>query len=126
MFQLVLTRDAHDSLEGLKDSPEKQRNVHRALARLERDPRHPGLHSHPFHTFSGPGRETIWESCVEIQRSAAWRIWWFYGPEEGQITIVAIGPDTQEYPNLSVESSSCTSRAARRPDPTLAGMPTPS
>jgi hypothetical protein len=29
---------------------------------------------------------------VENDAPSAWRIWWFYGPDRGEITVVNIGP----------------------------------
>ncbi len=34
----------------------------------------------------------LWESYVENKTPSAWRVWWIYGPADGQITIVTIGP----------------------------------
>jgi hypothetical protein len=91
MFQLTLTREAQEALDGANSNIPKLKKVRKALAQLEADPRYPGLNSHPFHTLHGPLGEAIWESYVENQTPSAWRIWWYYGPEQSQITIVAMG-----------------------------------
>lgn len=65
----------------------------RTLKQLEvYGPRHPGLNSHPYKSVPGPGGATLWESYVESKTPGAWRIWWVYGPGNGQITIVTLGP----------------------------------
>jgi len=91
MFQLILTRYVQNVLDDLASNPQRLQRVHKALARLEADPRHPGLNSHHFYTLHGPLGEAIWESYVENQTPPAWRIWWYYGPEQGRITVVAMG-----------------------------------
>ena len=76
-----------------KRDPALKEKIEKALARLEIDPSHPGLRSHPFITLRGLNDEPIWESTV-TQGGAAWRIWWHYGSsEEGKpsITVIAIG-----------------------------------
>jgi len=91
MFQLILTRDAQKVLDALESSAARLKRVRKALAQLEANPRHPGLNSHPFYTLFGPLGEPIWESYIENQTPKAWRIWWFYGPEQRVITVVALG-----------------------------------
>jgi len=70
----------------------KLRKVRRTLARLQENPRHPGLESHQYHSLTGPAGEPLLESYVENRTPRAWRVWWCYGPERGQLTIVTIGP----------------------------------
>jgi hypothetical protein len=75
----------------------KLKKVRRALARLEQNPRHPGLHSHQYESFPVDTAVKVWDSYVENQTPGAWRIFWRYGPDEGQgprpvITVLAIGP----------------------------------
>jgi hypothetical protein len=64
--------------------------VRRTLARLESNPRHPGLRSHKFQSLSGPRGEEVFEVYAEQATPAAYRVFWFYRPEKGQITITAI------------------------------------
>ena len=94
MFKLLFTPEAGEVLDDLEASgPEvKLRKVRRAMAKLETDPRHPGLRSHKYVSVPGPNDAPLWESYVENQAPSAWRIWWAYGPENGQITVVTIGP----------------------------------
>lgn len=66
--------------------------VREALALLETNPRHPGLKTHKFSSLTGPGSEEVFEAHAENKTPAAWRIFWYYGPDKKQITIVAITP----------------------------------
>jgi hypothetical protein len=92
MHYLSITEQAEAVLSALAADTKRLKKVHRALSKLEADPRHPGLKSHLYETLKGPLMEPIWESYVENNTPAAWRIWWYYGPETGEITIVEIGP----------------------------------
>ena len=64
--------------------------VRKALARLEANPRHSGLRSHKFQSLSGPNGEDVFEIYAEQNTPAAYRVFWFYGPEKRQITVLAI------------------------------------
>jgi hypothetical protein len=66
--------------------------VHKALGLIQRDPRHPGLRTHKFHTFRGPRGEDVFQSYAENQTPGAYRIFWHYGPGVHTITILAITP----------------------------------
>lgn len=77
----------------------KLKRVRRALALLEQDPRHPGLHSHQYENFPGLPKAKVWDSYVESKTPSAWRIFWMYGPNETMnnkevavITVLAIMP----------------------------------
>lgn len=95
-FSLLYTREAEKVIDDLcakQQYVKKLKKVRKALRLLEQvDPRHPGLHSHDYQSVPGPGGATLWESYVENKTPSAWRIWWIYGPEDGQLTIVTIGP----------------------------------
>jgi hypothetical protein len=94
-FILLLTENVTATIADLERSDlGKYRKVVRCLAKLEQDPNYPSLASHRFETIKtlGPDREPIGESYVENDAPSAGRIWWFYGPDRGEITVVNIGP----------------------------------
>lgn len=95
-FVLLYTHEAEKVIEELRTKQQydaKLKKVRKALRLLEQvGPRHPGLHSHDYQSVPGPGGATLWESYVENKTPSAWRVWWIYGPVDGQITIVTIGP----------------------------------
>jgi hypothetical protein len=77
----------------------KLKKVQRALARLEQDPRYPGLNSHQYENFPSAPKAKVWDSYVENKTPSAWRIFWTYGPNEtaggteiAVITVLAITP----------------------------------
>ena len=75
-----------------KTSPKKYAKVLNCIGRLEINPRHPGLNSNRYENYDRTFGEKIWESYVENKTPSAHRIFWHYGPDEGEITIVAITP----------------------------------
>jgi hypothetical protein len=100
-YKLRFSSAANETLSGLAagkaSDPVKLKKVRRALARLEQDPRHPGLHSHQYESFPVDKDVKVWDSYVENHVPSAWRIFWRYGPDDPDselpvITILAITP----------------------------------
>ncbi len=83
-----------DHLEhGDPNEQKKFRKVRKTLGLLATDPKYPGLQSAPWSgTIEGvPAGVKVWHSYVENNTPGAWRIWWYYGPGKGEISILAIG-----------------------------------
>lgn len=92
-FELLYTPTASEQYDALKKAGSKQfRAVDKALDFLAANPRHRGLNSHKFTSQKGPGGCDIWESYAENNTPGAYRIFWHYGPDKGQITVFAIVP----------------------------------
>lgn len=94
-FDLLFTDQANadlDSLEADAGLAKRLRAVRKALGLLETNPRHPGLNTHKFSSLKGPDGEEVFEAYAENKTPAAWRIFWYYGPDKKQITILAITP----------------------------------
>lgn len=91
-FELVLTEKVQRVLDELQRDPAKLRKVEKCLAKLEEDPRQSGLSSHPYDDIRGPLGEKIFESYVENHTPSAWRVWWYYGPEQETLTVFDLGP----------------------------------
>jgi len=94
-FELLFTDQADtdlDSLEADAGLARRLKAVRKALALLETNPRHSGLNTHKFSSLKGPGGEEVFEAYAENKTPAAWRIFWYYGPDKEQITILAITP----------------------------------
>ena len=90
-FEVVLTTAARKDFDALAANDEsKFRKVQKTFGLLETNPRHPGLRSHKYESLSGPNKDEIWESYVENNTPAAFRLFWFYGPDQGRITVVRI------------------------------------
>ena len=54
--------------------------------------RHPSLKTHKYDTLYGPNEEEVFEAYVENKTPAAFRVFWYYGPGKGVITVIAITP----------------------------------
>ena len=95
MFNLRLTQEAHNQYTHLKQHKGFQKRykaVQKALQFLKHNPRHSSLQTHKFSSLQGPNGEKIFEAYAEQDTPAAYRIFWLYGPEKKQITIVSITP----------------------------------
>jgi len=100
-YRLRFAKRAAETLHALEHGDAGQqaklKKVRRALKRLEENPRHPGLASHPYESFPVDRDIKVWDSYVENRTPSAWRIFWRYGPDEGAgsqpvITVLAITP----------------------------------
>ena len=92
-FSIVFSVPAAAQLKQLEKDrglAKRLKAVRKAIGRLEIDPRHPALQSHRFRSLSGPNGQEVFESYAEQDTPAAYRVFWIYGPEKGQITILAI------------------------------------
>ena len=113
MFRLRLSPEAGEVYEDLKaragESLESRRatgkaksaraeglfkQVHKCLVHLQSDPRHPGLRTHQYHSIPHPydPRQKVFEAYAQHRTPGAYRVFWCYGPEAGEITIIAITP----------------------------------
>lgn len=95
-FILSQTEEFKAVIAGLRRSPQnaaKLRKIEKTL-RLLRDvgPRHPGLQSHLYQSMKGPNGAQLWESYVENSTPSAWRLFWVYGPNPDELTMVTVGP----------------------------------
>ena len=90
-LSFTIEADAHfAALEADQGLAKRLKAINKALGYLELNPRHPGLPSHEFKSLSGAKGEKVWEVYAENKTPAAYRIFWHYGPESDEITIVAI------------------------------------
>ncbi|MBF0494364.1 MAG: hypothetical protein HQL28_04455 [Candidatus Omnitrophica bacterium] len=93
MFKIFLTSEADQNLKGLKANKSLEKRYKAAVKSLQylsENPRHPGLQTHAFESLSGPNGEKVFEAYAEQNTPAAYRIFWFYGPRKGAITVFAI------------------------------------
>ena len=95
MFELIFTPQADSDLREIENDPGKQnilKVVRKTLGLMETNLRHPSLNTHEFISLKGPHGEKVFEAYVQQKTPAAYRIFWYYGPDRKQITIVAITP----------------------------------
>ncbi len=95
MPELVFTPQADADLRELENDPSHRhilRAVRKCLGFLETNLRHPSLSTHEFQSLKGPKGEKVFEAYAQQKTPGAYRVFWYYGPERGMITIVAITP----------------------------------
>ena len=94
-FALNIAQRAQEDLQELKHSAHAKKQfvaVTKALQFLSNNPRHPSLRTHKFTSLHGPQGEEVFEAYAEQNTPAAYRIFFFYGPRQKEITIFAITP----------------------------------
>ena len=95
MFELIFTPQADSDLREFENDPSKKdilKAVRKTLGFMETNLRHPSLNTHEFTSLKGPNGEKVFEAYAQQKTPAAYRIFWHYGPDRKQITIVAITP----------------------------------
>ncbi|MCJ7514805.1 MAG: hypothetical protein MUO89_02380 [Dehalococcoidia bacterium] len=79
----------------LKSSPSQSKRyqaVKKTIRLLAMNPRHNSLQTHEYISLKGPNGEKVFEAYAEQRTPAAYRVFWYYGPSKGIITIFAITP----------------------------------
>jgi len=66
--------------------------VKKTVKLLSSNPRHNSLQTYPFESLRGPDGEKVFEAYAQQNTPAAYRVFWYYGPMRGIITIFAITP----------------------------------
>ena len=94
MFKIRFTKEAEDQfliLQKSKDKKVQYKAVGKAIAYMEINLRHPSLSTHKFDMGSPFGGD-VFESYAQNKTSGAYRIFWTYGPNKTEITVLAITP----------------------------------
>ncbi len=70
------------------------KQVHKCIEHLLRNPRHPGLETQEYDSLENPydKKKKVFEAYIQNDTPGAYRVFWCYGPERAQITIIAITP----------------------------------
>jgi len=95
LFDVFHTDEAKAQLRRLKTDKgllKRYNAVKKAIGLLAENPRHRSLKTHEFTSLKGPMGEKMFVAYAEQSTPAAYRIFWYYGPQKNQITIVAITP----------------------------------
>lgn len=79
-----------------KDEEKFFKKLVKALGYLAENPRHNSLASHEIDDLSRKYGIKIFQSYLENRTPAAGRIFWAYGPEKGDITVLAIEPHPED------------------------------
>jgi mRNA-degrading endonuclease RelE of RelBE toxin-antitoxin system len=93
MFKIRFTQEAAKQLLHLKNTKSKQRQYKAAgkiIGYMQVNLRHPSLNTHKFDQLKSPFSGGVFESYTQNKTATAYRIFWVYGPEKNEITILAI------------------------------------
>jgi hypothetical protein len=112
-FEILYTEPASTIFQELEDAAKKAfetrtkskksksskqeglfKQVRKTLQLLSENPRHTGLHTHEYSGLFNPftTNEKVFEAYAQNNTPGAYRIFWCYGPDKKQITIIAITP----------------------------------
>ena len=89
MFKIIQTETFESELAKLKKDKglKKRYNAVKKTIKLLKNPRHPGLETHEFTSLTGPNDEKVFEAYAEQKTPAAYRVFWYYGPNRKEITV---------------------------------------
>lgn len=94
-FQMKFTNEADSQLQELEQNTALKaecKAVKKTLGLMEINLLHPSLKTHKYFSLKGPKGEEVFEAYAQGDRPNPYRIFWLYGPQKGQITIIAIVP----------------------------------
>ncbi len=92
-FTILIMPEAQRAIDELAaGDAARHKKVLKTLGLMQTNLRHPGLHTHEYTSLKGPNNEKVFEAYVENNTSAAYRVFWYYGPGAGNITVFAITP----------------------------------
>ena len=69
------------------------------LKKLSVDPMYPSLHTHEIEPLSRRYGMKVWQSYLENKTSKARRMYWVYGPDQKDITIIGLEPHPEDAKN---------------------------
>ena len=95
MFSLRFTSEALDILREIESQSAKvglEKQIKKALGYLQINPRHPSLQTHVFHSIENPfdPKNKVFEAYAQNRTPGAYRIFWCYGPQKKDITVLAM------------------------------------
>jgi hypothetical protein len=95
LYELQWTAEAEETHNLLKSDAsqiKRYKAVKKTLQFLAENPQHNSLQTHEYSSLRGPKGEKIFEAYAEQKTPAAYRVFWYYGPGRGVISIIAITP----------------------------------
>ena len=82
-----------------RDEIKLYKKMGKTLFHLQQNSRHPGLETHEITSLSKRYGTKVWQSYIENQTPVAGRIYWCYGPNRGEITIIGLEPHPNDKAN---------------------------
>jgi hypothetical protein len=87
----------------------------KALGYLSGNPRHNSLGSHEIEDLTRKHGIKIFQSYLENKTPAAGRMFWTYGPDQGDITILAVEPHPEDAKRAAYQRIKLASMPAATP-----------
>ena len=75
----------------------------KAMAHLSANPFHTGLNTHDIPSLTKRYGQKVWQSYLENNTSRAMRMYWIYGPNQQEITIIGLEPHPEDSKNGSYD-----------------------
>lgn len=97
-FWIELTRK-HKGNSLKKDEQRLYKKLGKTFNFLSTNPKHTGLNSHEISSLSKRYGRKVFQSYLENNTSSAGRIYWVYGPDKKDITIIGIEPHPEDKKN---------------------------
>lgn len=94
-FDIKFTEEADLDMADLISDYSKRgvaKAVVKSLKFMKTNLKHPSLKTHKYDELQGPNGEEIFESYAQNNTPGAYRIFWFYGPNKKEITVIGITP----------------------------------
>lgn len=71
----------------------------KAMRLLSQDPSYPSLHTHDIEPLTKRYGIKVWQSYLENNTSRAMCMYWVYGPDRQDITIIGLEPHPEDKKN---------------------------
>ena len=89
-------KSKHDAGTATKEENKLDNLIGKAMKHISLNPRHPELQTHEIKPLSGRYGMRVWQSYLENNVPKAGRIYWVYGPAQGDITIIGLEPHPED------------------------------
>ncbi len=95
MFNLQFTKIADEQLKKIEANSSQSalcKQIKKSLGYLQTNPKHPSLKTYIYDSIDHPWdlKEKVFEAYVQNNAPSAYRIFWCYGPDKKEMTIIAI------------------------------------
>lgn len=86
-----------------REERELAKKFAKAVRHLGASPFHPGLQSHEIDALTNRYGRKVFQSYLENNTPSAGRIFWVYGPERHQITVIGLEPHPEDSKNSAYQ-----------------------
>ncbi len=107
------------SQQGMLDADEQKdfKKLVKALNFLQQNPRHNSLDTHEITDLTRKCGFKVFQSYLENNTPAAGRLFWAYGPEKGEITVLAIEPHPEDQKHGAYQRIKLSAFPPAKPKP---------